>query len=467
MKVGGTVVLWSEGFARNLPLTLLVLVLVPPSLVSQEQRARYLAYSEVEETVRLFAGSGLPGSDIADAAAWDKWIREQDQQVRARIDRGLEDSVSNFILYGTSYTSRPRLSDSEAALGPSGAVSEEARLRIEALALAVQSSLRSERVRIVREFLARKGIPEAETEQLLTKNLIRFVTDQRSYGQKLDKAGKSQDQMDVLFARGTLYQNRGLSIDTSLLPNFALEDTLRALAAKGVIGPGKIRRIAIIGPGLDFTDKRDGYDFYPLQTIQPFAVMEGVLRLGLGNSTDLSVTTLDLNPAVNSHVAKIAKDAAAGRPYTVQLPRDVDAGWSSASVGYWQHFGDVIGKPGKALPVPASIRGVALRAVAISSEYGARIQPSDLNVVTQTLDFADGQGFDLVVATNVLVYYDSFQQALALTSIARMLNVGGVFICNSVLPSQHDSRLEFLGRRTVAYAATGSYGDDVVVYRWR
>lgn len=35
------------------------------------------------------------------------------------------------------------------------------------------------------------------------------------------------------------------------------------MAAKGAIAAGKIKRIAVIGPGLDFTDKRDGYAMYP------------------------------------------------------------------------------------------------------------------------------------------------------------------------------------------------------------
>jgi chemotaxis methyl-accepting protein methylase len=96
-----------------------------------------------------------------------------------------------------------------------------------------------------------------------------------------------------------------------------------------------------------------------------------------------------------------------------------------------------------------------------------RMEPVDLNIVAQTLDIAEGQGFDLIVATNVLVYYDSLQQALALASIARLLNPGGVFLSNTVLPAQHDPHMEFLGRRSVTYSSSGSYGDDVVAYRRR
>ena len=74
-----------------------------------EVSVRYLRFEEVQETLRLNADSGIPGSDIAESGAWDAWIRSRDAEVRSRIDRGIEDSISNLILYGTSFTSLPLL----------------------------------------------------------------------------------------------------------------------------------------------------------------------------------------------------------------------------------------------------------------------------------------------------------------------------------------------------------------------
>jgi chemotaxis methyl-accepting protein methylase len=121
----------------------------------------------------------------------------------------------------------------------------------------------------------------------------------------------------------------------------------------------------------------------------------------------------------------------------------------------------------KALPVPLAVNDVTMRAVAIRPRYAAQMQGFDLNIVTQTMDVPEGHGFDLVVATNVLVYYDLFQQALAMGNIAHMMNHGGVFLANHALPAQHAQALEYLGRRTVAYTPSGAYGDDVVAYRRR
>jgi hypothetical protein len=134
-------------------------------------------------------------------------------------------------------------------------------------------------------------------------------------------------------------------------------------------------------------------------------------------------------------------------------------GYEKSFFNYWAPLGP--------LPVPASVIDVTMRAVAIRPRYTAQMPGFDLNVVTQTMDVPDGQGFDLVVATNVLVYYDLFQQALAMGSIAHMMNHGGIFLANHALPAQHAQALEYLGRRTVAYTPSGAYGDDVVVYRRR
>jgi hypothetical protein len=433
---------------------------------TQEKQSRYLTYEEVRETVAKYADSGLPGSTISTSQEWGEWIRAQDKDVRSRIDRGVEDSISNLVLFGSSFTKLPRLEGSEYAMdATTHKLSRAAIARVHDLAVAAGSTTQNERVTFVRELLKRKGVTSEQMENYLAKNLVRYAEEQQEYHKKLEEAQKSEDKSEALAVRGSLYAKRGLSVDTSLLPNYAVEDTLRVLLTKGALKPNSLKRIAVIGPGLDFTDKRDGYDFYPLQTVQPFAVMEAVERLGLGRKEELQVVTMDLNAAVTSHVAKLAARAKQGRPYKLQLPRDVGAHWTKEAVNYWQHFGEVVGTPATPLPVPPQLASVSLRAVAVTPERAARLIATDLNIVAQTADFADGERLDLVVATNILVYYDHFQQALAMANIARMMNAGGIFVSNTVLPSAHDESLKYLGGRSVIYALDGSYGDDVVVYQ--
>lgn len=415
------------------------------------QDVRFLSFAEARDAVAAF-------SRTEDAPAWDAWITNQDRQIRSRIERGVEDSISNLVLYGTSFTKLPRVGAPEAAVNPAGELTEAARARVQAAATALIRP-ENDRLRFAHDFLAGRGVQPAGFERALTANLTRFALEQRGYQEKLRSAHQAGDPGAEMFVRANLFDQRGLSVDTSLLPNYALEDTLAAMLRKGAIARGSIRSIAVIGPGLDFTDKRDGYDFYPLQTIQPFAVLEAVLRLRLSQPGNLRLATLDLNPAVNAHLREAARRAHAGTPYVLELPRDLAQDWTPQSIAYWEHFGELIGSTASPAPAP---RGLTVRAIAVQPKYASLIEPLDVNVVAQVLT---EKKFDLVVATNILVYYGRFEQVLAMSSIAGMMNPGGVFLSNTVLPAQRPAALDYLGRRSVSYSVSGTYGDDVVVYR--
>ena len=447
----------------------LVFAVIGLAAIPNGATPRFLTFDEAHEIVSAFATARAVTGDLPDANSWSHWIEACDRDIRERVDGGYEDSISNLILYGTMFTALPRIDGAGVAITADGNLTPAAQARVRDFTIALRSPKpKSERLRFAADFLARHNIAATALQSVLESNLSRFATEQRGYQNALAAAGKTGDQGQLLFTRSTLFQERGLSVDTSLLPNYAIEDTLRAMMRKGALTPGNIRRIAIVGAGLDFADKRGGYDYYPLQTIQPFAALEAVARLGLGAKDRIAVTAFDLNPAVIAHIREAASRARAGRAYTIQLPRDAQGAWNPEALAYWQHFGDQIGSAVPAIATPESLkRDILVRAVMVQPQYVARMDAVDLDIVSQTLDTEPGEGYDLVVATNILVYYDLFHQALAKAAIARMMNAGGVLLVNHALPSQPASVLEYLGRRSVSYTSNGAYGDDVVVYRRR
>ena len=121
----------------------------------------------------------------------------------------------------------------------------------------------------------------------------------------------------------------------------------------------------MIGPGLDFTDKAEGYDFYPQQTTQPFSVIDSLLRLRLARAGALRLTTLDLSPRINGHLQAARRRAADGDPYVVALPRDRDVPWGRDLLAFWKTFGGSIGQESKAALSPPDDARVDVRAVRV------------------------------------------------------------------------------------------------------
>ena len=75
------------------------------------------------------------------------------------------------------------------------------------------------------------------------------------------------------------------------------------------------------------------------------------------------------------------------------------------------------------------------------------------------------QRFDLIVATNVFVYYDVLDQALAASNVAAMLRPGGLLLSNNALIELPSTNLRSAGYLTVQYSDRPDDGDHVVWYR--
>ena len=405
----------------------------------------FIAYrdaSPVIEALRQNLPAELRDKDASELeAAWPGWVLQRDQAIRARLERGDEDSIIYLWQYGTSFTKLPPLTERNlAGLGGADAAVRIGSQRLDDLMTGIASPGTNERLQFARRVLERNGIDPttpagvAQARTYLEAHRQRVLEEFDEQRKTLESA-QHLEPAAALAAFGTMFRDRGLSSDTSLLPSFAIEQALEARKTQGLIGPGSVRRIAIVGPGLDFANKDDGYDFYPQQTIQPFGLMDSLVRLGLAREADLVVTTFDLSPRVNQHLDTIVTRARSGADTVVFVPLQGDEQWNPGVVDYWRRFGNSIGKDVEAGAAPPSAGAVRVRAVRIPSARVASIVPLDVNIVLERLEpLAADQRFDLIVATNILVYYDVFEQELALANIASMLRPGGLFLTNTPLP---------------------------------
>lgn len=417
----------------------------PASVAAPLTRKAFMAYADARpalEAHRDLVPAELRGKTPAEQeATWPGWATRHDADIRARLTLGDEDSVINFWLYGTSFTQLPRATDEQMAALTSRSDAEDLLVgRLNDLVAGMRSPGANERLQFARQVIVGHGI-DLSTDQgidearlYLVKARERVIAEVARYRREAESARRAGGKSADANAYSTIYRDRGLSSDTRLAADYALDKALEVIASKGTVAAGSVRRVAIVGPGLDFTDKAEGYDFYPLQTIQPFALIDSLIRHGLAKPDDVGVTTLDLSPRVNGHLESARQRAQRGEAYALQLPlpQDVPQRQSHPDlVAYWQRFGDRIGAEVAPIPPPPVAGAVRIRALGVRPAVTLSIASHDLNIIVEHLDaLADAERFDLIVATNILVYYDRFEQALALTNVAKMLRPGGYFLTN-------------------------------------
>ena len=146
-------------------------------------------------------------------------------------------------------------------------------------------------------------------------------------------------------------------------------------------------------------------------------MIDSLRRAGVA-AAGLEMVTLNLSPRVNQHLAAAHAQATAGQPYTLQLPLAADwpgHQWTPELVEYWRGLGARIGETVDPIAPPSP--EVRTRAVRIPPAVVLAITARDLNVVTERLEPSAGPPFDVIVATNILVFYDQFEQRLALTHL--------------------------------------------------
>ena len=392
-------------------------------------------------------------------ALWSGWIAREDAAIRARVEAGDEDSIINLLLYGTTFTSQPRISEQQLAgivvrQRETGATtfvpSPVLEGRIDDFMTALALPAGNERIQLARRVIERNGMNPATAQGKL--RVRKYLEDRAAVVGSAVHASTLLNPDAPLVDQVTIFRDRGLSSDTSILIDFGIEKALEDLKSNGMLKPAGVLRVAIVGPGLDFTDKQEGHDFYPQQTIQPFAVIDSLIRLGLAAAGRVDVTAFDLSPRVIQHLDAARARAREGSSYTLVLPREVDRMWTAELTKYWQRFGDRIGKDAKPLAPPPAAGRLEVRAVALPPPVVLSVTPRDLNVVVQRLEpLPANQQFDLVLATNILLYYDVFEQSLAMANIARMLRPGGIFLTNDRLFDLPSSPLRAAGSTSVVY----------------
>ena len=117
------------------------------------------------------------------------------------------------------------------------------------------------------------------------------------------------------------------------------------------------------------------------------------------------------------------------------------------------------------IALPEALKGLESRAVRIRPDVVLSCTLVDLNIVLERPELPVGERFDLIVATNVLVYYDTLEQALALQNLSTMLKPGGYVLSNERLPELPEVHIRSTGYTSVRYSDGAAAGDNIFWYQ--
>ena len=384
-------------------------------------------------------------------AAFPSYVARTHQDNVRRVREGDLDHLVFYALQSTHFTKRPPIEPalsakalvdglsaatrdaflkSRADVGPP--IPPAVRERVSALLRTLDSRARDSRLTYFQS-LVHATFPDRRTREagVLGEYLraMRFI-----YQKEFVAQGAGAD------AVAELYRTRGLSTDTAVEAGYVVYNGLGIVRA--LHPERRIRRVLIVGPGLDLAPRTGLLEAGPPESYQPWAVIDALLALGLSRPDDLQVVGADINSRVVQHLA----GSRAAPPVLTLVSEIGESDTITLSAEYRDYFAQLGGAIGTVSPAPTQNRaasGHLRKTVHVGAKAASALTAATLDIVTERLD---EPGFDLIIATNILPYFDDVQLMLATGNISRMLAPGGVFLHNEARPVLGDIT-EALGLR--------------------
>jgi hypothetical protein len=200
--------------------------------------------------------------------------------------------------------------------------------------------------------------------------------------------------------------------------------------------PGRrIQRVLIVGPGLDLAPRTGLLEAGPPASYQPWAVIDALLALRLSRAADLEVVAADINPRVVEHLRGL-RDRPPRLTLVSEIRQSETVTLAAEYRDYFARLGRSIGELEAGHDGPESVNGHLRKTVLVGPAAARTLRAETLDIVTERLE---GAPFDLVIATNILPYFDDRELLLALTNVVSMIQDGGVFLHNEARPLMLDA----------------------------
>ena len=393
--------------------------------------------------------------------SFDAYLEHVRQDDARRVREGDLDHLVFYALQSTHFTKRPSIEPALSAktfVAAGNQIPADARARLHDLLKALDSSSTDPRLVYFRMLVHSTFPKESERETGLLREYtraMRFLYEKEFVAQR--EGGR---------AVAELYRTRGLSTDTAVEAGYVVYNGLGVLKSLDPDRP--IRRVLIVGPGLDLAPRTSLLEAGPPESYQPWAVIDALVSLGLSRFSDLTVVGADINPRVVDHLRR-----SRSVPPSLTLVSGIA---ETPTVQFSQDYRDYFARLGRSIgetrPAAGALPGHLSKTVRVRAEAARTLDAEALDIVTARLDTPP---FDLIIATNILPYFDDTQLMLAMSNIAAMLAPGGVFMHNEPRPVLGDitvavgMRFEQLRSVTIASVdgSPGPLADSVWLHRKR
>jgi SAM-dependent methyltransferase len=406
---------------------LLALTLIVGTIASVSGQStlllRTIAWDEIAPALQqLLQARGIDGATFASRVA------DVRRRNLARVREGDLDHLIFYVLQSTAFTTLTPIEPAASAKEflDRRQIPRSVQARFDAFETALAGGPRDARLTYFRDVVARERTAGASTRSLLDEQYARvmpFLYDK--------EFGAGRRSADPATATGLLYHDRGLSTDTSVEAGYVV---YLALAALHQLEPQRrIRRVLIVGPGLDLAPRTGLVEAGDPQSYQPFTVMDALLGLGLAERDRLRVTALDINPRVTGWFSR----ARGTRPRLTLVSGVADVDRVHLLDDYREYFAGVGKVIGAEHPLRTVAPGHLAKIVELQSWVTNAVDVVDADIVVDRLD----EQYDLVVVTNVFPYLSDADLLLALANISRTLAPAGVLLHNEPRPLVADATL--------------------------
>ena len=409
---------------RGLPVLLVLTAALP-----QAPGARRITWADLPPALHI----RLDARGIS-STAFAGYVDQLDRTHAQRVREGDLDHLVFYLLQSTHFTRQPGLEPALSARavvdalppaeratylqqggGDFARVPAAVRARARDLLRALDSRDRDPRIVYFRQ-LADAALPHGDgREAALLREYLRAM---RFLYQKEFVAQRAPDAAGAVVA---LYRTRGLSTDTAVEAGYLVHLGLGVV--KSLEPDRRLRRVLIVGPGLDLAPRTALIDAAAPESYQPWAVIDALVELGLARLDDLDVVAADINPRVVDHLRR-EREAPPSLRLMSGLLQTGELSLENDYREYFARLGNAISASREPVTDP---NGRLTKVVRVQPAAAHVLSAAPLDIVTERLLQTP---FDLVIATNILPYFDDTELALAIANIAAMVSPGGVLLHN-------------------------------------